>query len=139
MSVEHDKRIILYPAYINSKCTVAEGRRIPVGSACENPNVKEMMDCCVYLKIPSEIEIKHYPRSWPPSCRIRVQLRQEDGSPTNPDVPSRRVLMLKIAELVPKHPGRHKKAQKAEASSSSSGAAGNKQAAKKAGKKKKCP
>jgi hypothetical protein len=44
--------------------------------------------------------------------------------------------MMKIAELVPKHPGRHKKAQKVEAGSSSSGPGSSKQSSKK-GKKKK--
>ena len=75
-------------------------------------------------------------------CALKLYYRHSmhryvPGHMISASASSGRVLMLKIAELVPKHPGRHKKAQKAEASSSSSGAAGNKQAAKKAGKKKK--
>lgn len=140
MSVQHDKRVILYPAYINSKRTVAQGRRIPSDKACEDPNVMEIYDCLKYLKLPADIEDKQYPRDWWMSRgRLRVQLFQEDGTPTNPEVPTRRDMLLKVAELVPKHPGRHKKpGQKTEgASGSSSGGGAGGGGSSKKGKKKK--
>lgn len=143
MSVEHDKRVILYPAYINSKRTVSGGRRIPADKACEDPNVIEIFDALKYLKLPADIEDKQYPRDWWLSRgRLRVRLFNDDGTPTNPEVPTRREMLLRVAELVPKHPGRHKKpGQKGDggASGSASGggvAAGSKQSGKKGGKKK---
>lgn len=51
------KWVILYPVYINSKKTIAEGRRISASKACENPTCIEIADCCQYLKIPHAIEV----------------------------------------------------------------------------------
>ncbi|KAK3421379.1 hypothetical protein EUGRSUZ_G02037 [Eucalyptus grandis] len=57
------KWVVLYPAYINSKKTIAEGRRIRVEKACENPTCVEIGDCCGYLKLRFAVEIdKVYPR-----------------------------------------------------------------------------
>ncbi|EFJ39771.1 hypothetical protein VOLCADRAFT_78252 [Volvox carteri f. nagariensis] len=101
-----DRRVIVYPQYLDSTKTVAEGRRIPKTLACEDPFTNELYDCCKLLKLESQIEAKHYPRDWLPKGRIRVQLKGEDGKPINPEIPDRRTLMVKLAELIPKHPGR---------------------------------
>ncbi|CAA7403980.1 unnamed protein product [Spirodela intermedia] len=124
--------IVVYPVYINSKKTLAEGRRIGVSQACENPTCIEIGDCCGYLKLPFVIEIdKAYPRDFMQRGRVRVLLKKEDGSLINPDINSRKQLMIKVGELVPKHPGRTKKQ---EASTSSTAAATK---SNKGGKKKK--
>ncbi|XP_010521703.1 PREDICTED: signal recognition particle 19 kDa protein [Tarenaya hassleriana] len=115
------KWVILYPVYINSKKTVAEGRRISLGKACENPTCLEISDCCNHLKIPSAIELdKAYPRDFMQRGRVRVQLKREDGTLCNPAITSRKQLMQQIAELVPRHHGRVKK-QEAQSSSSNAG------------------
>lgn len=49
--------IVFYPIYINSKKTIAEGRRINVSKACENPTCVEIGDCCKHLKLPCAIEV----------------------------------------------------------------------------------
>ncbi len=49
--------VVIYPVYINSKKTLAEGRRISTSKACENPTVVEIGDCCQYLKLPCAIEV----------------------------------------------------------------------------------
>ena len=51
------KWIVLYPVYINSKKTIAEGRRIGLSKACENPTCAEIGDCCSHLKLPFAIEV----------------------------------------------------------------------------------
>ncbi|KAG7594437.1 Signal recognition particle SRP19 subunit [Arabidopsis thaliana x Arabidopsis arenosa] len=110
------KWVVIYPVYINSKKTVAEGRRISVSKSCENPNCIEISDCCKHLKLPSAVEIdKAYPRDFMQVGRVRVQLKREDGTLLNPAITSRKHLLQKIAELVPRHPERVKKqeAQKA--------------------------
>ncbi|KQJ84230.1 hypothetical protein BRADI_5g19500v3 [Brachypodium distachyon] len=48
---------IIYPVYLNSKKTVAEGRRIAAAKACADPTCNEILDSCAYLKIPCKIEI----------------------------------------------------------------------------------
>ncbi|GIL92593.1 hypothetical protein Vretimale_14008 [Volvox reticuliferus] len=101
-----DRRVIIYPQYIDALKTVAEGRRIPKPLACEDPNVGELHDSCQLLKLESAIEAKHYPRDWIPRGRVRVQLKGEDGKPMNPEIPDRRTLLVKLSELVMKHPGR---------------------------------
>ncbi|KAL3537183.1 hypothetical protein ACH5RR_000549 [Cinchona calisaya] len=111
------KWIVLYPIYINSKKTIAEGRRINVSKACENPTCAEIHDCCTHLKIPCAIEIdKAYPRDFMQRGRVRVLLKKEDGSLYNPAISSRKQLMLHVAELVPRHPGRTKKQEAASSS-----------------------
>ncbi|CAK9167290.1 unnamed protein product [Ilex paraguariensis] len=104
------KWIVFYPIYINSKKTIAEGRRINASKACENPTCVEIRDCCSYLKLPFAIEIdKAYPRDFMQRGRVRVLLKKEDGTLCNPAISSRKQLMLHVAELVPRHPGRTKK------------------------------
>ncbi|CAN7046056.1 unnamed protein product [Brassica oleracea var. botrytis] len=99
------KWVVMYPVYINSKKSVAEGRRISLSKACENPNCIEITDCCKHLKLPSAVEIdKAYPRDFMQVGRVRVQLKREDGTLLNPAITSRKQLMQKIADLVPRHP-----------------------------------
>ncbi|XP_068279509.1 signal recognition particle 19 kDa protein isoform X2 [Nyctibius grandis] len=38
--------ICIYPAYLNNKKTIAEGRRIPIDKAVENPTSTEIQDVC---------------------------------------------------------------------------------------------
>jgi len=52
-----DKRIIVYPAYINSKFTVKEGRRIPAPLACENPSAHEVMESVMRLGFKCDLEV----------------------------------------------------------------------------------
>eukprot|EP00887_Chlorella_sp_A99_P002125 scaffold21.g2125.t1 len=152
-SFAHDRRVIIYPHYIMRSKSVSEGRRIPKDKACENPTAPEILDCVVNgLNLQAEIEDKAYPRDWLIRGRVRVLLRNEDGSPVNPDVANRRTLLLKVAELVPRHPRRAGGkvpptleqqlitllSQPAPGSSGSAGAGSSKQqASKKSSKKKK--
>ncbi|XP_010915984.1 signal recognition particle 19 kDa protein [Elaeis guineensis] len=126
------KWIIIYPVYINSKKTIAQGRRISAEKACENPTCIEIGDCCSYLKLPFAIELdKAYPRDFMQRGRVRVLLKREDGSPYNPAIGTRKQLMLQIAELVPKHHGRTKKQEATATSNAGPSKSG------KGGKKKK--
>ncbi|XP_047073866.1 signal recognition particle 19 kDa protein-like [Lolium rigidum] len=105
---------IIYPVYLNSKKTVAEGRRIAAAKACPDPTCIEIADSCAFLKIPRAIELdKAYPRDFFQVGRVRVQLTNEDGSPVNPAIRTKKQLMIQIAELVPKHHGRTKKQEPA--------------------------
>ncbi|KAE8635622.1 hypothetical protein XENTR_v10002686 [Xenopus tropicalis] len=78
-----DRFICIYPAYLNSKKTIAEGRRIPI-----------------------EKGDKMYTREWNRDTqfrgRVRVQLRNEDGSSCVDKLSSRKAIMLRVAEEIPK-------------------------------------
>uniref|UniRef100_A0A2K6FN05 Signal recognition particle 19 kDa protein n=1 Tax=Propithecus coquereli TaxID=379532 RepID=A0A2K6FN05_PROCO len=43
---DQDMFICIYPAYLNNKKTIAEGRRIPISKAVENPTATEIQDVC---------------------------------------------------------------------------------------------
>ena len=110
---KHDRRVIIYPSYINSRCSVAEGRRIPKDAACDAPNVLEIRDVLEKsMKLPCEVEDKSYPKDFWQRGRVRVTLKKEDGTPIAREFPTRRAVMLEIARLVPKHPGRQPGAPK---------------------------
>ena len=82
-----------------------QGRRIPKHLACEQPNVVEIKDVLEKsLKLPCAVEDKRLPRDFWQRGRVRVTLRKEDG--TLKEFPTKKALMIEIARLVPKHPGR---------------------------------
>ncbi|GAB4825621.1 hypothetical protein Ancab_008495 [Ancistrocladus abbreviatus] len=76
---------------------MAEGQRISVEKACENPTCVEIGDCCSHLKLPFVIEIdKAYPRDFMQRGRVRVLLKREEGTLINPAISSRKQLMLRV-------------------------------------------
>ena len=59
-------------------------------AACDHPTTPEIVDIVVNeLKLPGEVEVKHYPRDFMIRGRVRVQLCNEDGTPVNPAIPNR--------------------------------------------------
>ena len=51
---------VIYPIYMNSKKTIAEGRRLPVNKGVENPTAVELYEVCKYLGLPTELEVIQY-------------------------------------------------------------------------------
>ncbi|XP_035744351.1 signal recognition particle 19 kDa protein [Egretta garzetta] len=99
--------ICIYPAYLNNKKTIAEGRRIPIDKAVENPTSTEIQDVCAAVGFNVLLEKnKMYPREWNRDVqyrgRVRIQLKQDDGSPCLPQFPTRKSVMLYAAETIPK-------------------------------------
>lgn len=99
--------ICIYPAYLNNKKTIAEGRRIPISKAVENPTATEIQDVCSAVGLNAFLEKnKMYSREWNRDVqyrgRVRVQLKQEDGSLCLVQFPSRKSVMLYVAEMIPK-------------------------------------
>uniref|UniRef100_A0A4W5MZU8 Signal recognition particle 19 kDa protein n=1 Tax=Hucho hucho TaxID=62062 RepID=A0A4W5MZU8_9TELE len=100
---EKERFICIYPSYVNSKKTLAEGRRIPaekVNQICSN--------LLIYL-----VQIhggrlinKMYSREWNRDVtfrgRVRVQLKQEDGTLCSDKFASRKDVMIYCAEMIPK-------------------------------------
>nr|XP_002744754.2 signal recognition particle 19 kDa protein isoform X1 [Callithrix jacchus] len=104
---DQDRFICIYPAYLNNKKTIAEGRRIPISKAVENPTAAEIQDVCSAVGLNVFLEKnKMYSREWNRDVqyrgRVRVQLKQEDGSLCLVQFPSRKSVMLYAAEMIPK-------------------------------------
>uniref|UniRef100_A0A5F8HH79 Signal recognition particle 19 kDa protein n=1 Tax=Monodelphis domestica TaxID=13616 RepID=A0A5F8HH79_MONDO len=92
---DKDRFICIYPAYLNNKKTIAEGRRIPMDKAVENPTATEIQDVCLAVGLNVHVEKnKMYSREWNRDLqyrgRVRVQLKQEDGSLCLVQFPSRK-------------------------------------------------
>jgi signal recognition particle subunit SRP19 len=84
---EQSRWICIYPAYLNNKKTVAEGRRIPLDKACENPTCNEIRDVLLNAGFKVELEAhKVHPRELQKyellyKGRVRVQLKTDDDKP----------------------------------------------------------
>ena len=49
--------LFIYPVYLNSKKTEAQGRKIPKERAAENPTTAEVAEICRYFNLSYEIEV----------------------------------------------------------------------------------
>ncbi|XP_052594989.1 signal recognition particle 19 kDa protein-like [Peromyscus californicus insignis] len=76
---DQDRFICIYRAYLNNK-TIAEGRRIPISKAVENPTATEIQDVCSAVGLNAFLEKnKMYSREWNHDVqyrgRVPVQLK----------------------------------------------------------------
>jgi len=135
---DKERWICVYPAYINNKKTLAEGRKIPKAKGCEDPNYQEIRDVIAAAGFTVGVENKVYSRekSHEPTIRgrIRVQFKNDDGTPLNPNFPNRESLLLYCGEMIPKLKARVEKANKP--SGSGAATAGGGGGGKKKGRRK---
>lgn len=101
---EDFKRFVcVWPAFINSDLTIPKGRRIAKEKACPDPLVQEMSEVCQHYRLPHAIEpYKAYGRQPGYPGRIRVRLRNDAGELIDEEIATRRDLMVKMGELIPK-------------------------------------
>ena len=131
---DRERWICIYPAYLNSKKTLAQGRRIPKDKAVENPTHQEIRDVLVAAGFKVGVENKLYSRE--PSKellyrgRIRVQLKNDDGTPTIPEYPTRDSLLLYLGDTIPKLKTRVNKPSGSDQSQQQSSAGGKKKGKK---------
>ncbi|KAK9758573.1 SRP19 protein [Popillia japonica] len=96
----------LAQAYINSKKTLAQGRRLQKEKCVENPTHQEIRDVLAAAGLKVGVENKLYSRERSKELlfrgRIRVQLKNDDGSPCNPNLPTRDSLLHHLGEMIPK-------------------------------------
>lgn len=125
---DRERWICIYPAYINSKKTIAEGRRIPKDKAVDNPTHQEIRDILVAAGMKIGVENKLYSRERSKELlyrgRIRIQLKNDDGSPCNPDFPTRESVMLHLGQMIPKLKSRASKQGGGDQGSQGGGGAG---------------
>ncbi|KAK6178500.1 hypothetical protein SNE40_013283 [Patella caerulea] len=113
---DRERWICIYPTYINSKRTVQEGRRVPCSKAVDNPTYSEIKDVCAAAGLTLGVENKVYPRELDhrdPKCRgrIRIQLKNEDGSIMHEKFPTRKSVLFYLAETIPKLKSRQSSSQ----------------------------
>ncbi|XP_052787783.1 signal recognition particle 19 kDa protein-like [Mya arenaria] len=104
---DRERWICVYPAYLNSKKSVNEGRRIPKEKCVDNPLYTEIRDVCLNAGLAIGVENKTYCRELEHKDlkyrgRIRVQLKNEDGSIKDERFPNRHSLLLYLGETIPK-------------------------------------
>jgi len=125
---DKERWICIYPAYLNSKKTRGEGRRIPAANAVENPNYQEIRDVIAAAGFVVGVENKKYCRevSNEPTARgrIRVHFRNDDGSLINPQYPTRDALLIHCGEMIPKLKSRTDKSSKSQQEAPAGAAAG---------------
>lgn len=63
------------------------------------------------IQLPVEAQKQSHPADFFHRGRVRVALKGADGLPINPEIPDRKALFLKVAELIPKLPGRSPEAR----------------------------
>ncbi|KAF7271159.1 hypothetical protein GWI33_015928 [Rhynchophorus ferrugineus] len=122
---ERERWICIYPAYINSKKTRAEGRRLPKNKCAENPTYQEIRDVLVAAGLNVGVENKLYSRERSKELlyrgRIRVQLKHDDGSLYNTSFPTRDSVMLHLGSMIPQLKTRQTKASAEPTAQSSQG------------------
>eukprot|EP00092_Neocalanus_flemingeri_P013089 GFUD01014104.1.p2 GENE.GFUD01014104.1~~GFUD01014104.1.p2 ORF type:complete len:175 (+),score=60.66 GFUD01014104.1:59-583(+) len=104
-----ERFICIYPAYLNSKKSISEGRRLPMTKAVENPTYQEIKmvldDAGYVLGQTYVLEGKFYPRerSKEPMFRgrFKVQLKQSDGELLKEEFPTRDSIMEYLGEKMP--------------------------------------
>mmetsp|Transcript_7354 Transcript_7354/g.10865 ORF Transcript_7354/g.10865 Transcript_7354/m.10865 type:complete len:128 (-) Transcript_7354:426-809(-) len=92
----------IYTSYLNSKVPQSLGRRVNKGVAVENPKAQEISEVLQFLKLPHCIENKAFPRDILDRGRVRVMLKNESNEFNNPEVTSKRVLLNKLCEFIPR-------------------------------------
>mmetsp|Transcript_11751 Transcript_11751/g.20911 ORF Transcript_11751/g.20911 Transcript_11751/m.20911 type:complete len:150 (-) Transcript_11751:407-856(-) len=108
---QHDRRLVLYPAYLDAGSTVAQGRVLAKAEACPHPDVMEMYEACRYLGLQTQVEDKHYPRAWWTRGRLRVKLCDTAGDPVIASIPNKRTLLQKVSAHIKAMPVRKKPPQ----------------------------
>jgi signal recognition particle subunit SRP19 len=111
--IDESRYTCIWPAYLDSQKTVAEGRRVPKELACDKPLTDDIAYACLRLSLRHVIEpYKQYPRDWNSPGRVKVQIHEKDGSLINPEIPTKNALLLKLAELIPQLPTRIQRLEK---------------------------
>ncbi len=93
----------IYPIYLNRAKKQSEGRRVPLSKSVDRPSVIDLGEICLQLRLPYLIEgNKCYCRDYTQRGRIRVQLKQSDGTAYNANIHNKNQFLLYAGENIPK-------------------------------------
>ncbi|XP_012283550.1 signal recognition particle 19 kDa protein [Orussus abietinus] len=120
-NLDFKKWVCIYPVYINSKKTLAEGRKLAKDKCVENPTYEEIRDVLAAAGLCVGVENKIHPRERSKELqhrgRIRVVLKDPYGLPLNPIFPTRDSLLVYLGAMIPKLKTRKTKQVSSESSS----------------------
>merc|ERR1719334_639207 len=78
-------------------------RKIALKYCVEQPHPSDIAEVCKYLGLPFYIELnKKHPRDFFNRSRVRVLLKNEDGTLRRQDVPNRYSLLIALGKMIPK-------------------------------------
>ncbi|KAH0952538.1 hypothetical protein HN011_002283 [Eciton burchellii] len=121
---ERERWICIYPIYLNSKKSLAGGRKLPKEKCVENPTHQEIRDVLIAAGFNVGVENKLHPkeRSKEPLYRgrIRVQLKNDNDMPVRPEFPTRNSILEYVGTTIPKLKTRQGKQSSSEQISQSS-------------------
>ena len=107
MATREDRRVVLWPAFIDAALTCKEGRRVGKAEAVAAPGIAAMRDSCTRLGFAADLEPgKKYPRDVYTRGRVLVRFFEADGTtPVHREIRTRRQLLRAIVRLIPQDPG----------------------------------
>ncbi|KAL6260193.1 hypothetical protein P5V15_007727 [Pogonomyrmex californicus] len=118
---ERERWVCIYPIYLNSKRSLAGGRKLAKDKCVENPTHQEIRDVLLAAGMNVGVENKLHPkeRSKEPLFRgrIRVQLKNDDGTPVKSEFPTRDSLLEYVGTSISKLKTRQGKQSSSEQSS----------------------
>jgi signal recognition particle subunit SRP19 len=99
--------VCIYPAYINAKKTRAQGRRVGKTKAIDNPTANEMRDILENIGLKTLLESnrlysREESREPQQRGRVRVQLKNEDGSLIKDQFKNKDDLLFYLVDMIPK-------------------------------------
>ncbi|XP_012253833.2 signal recognition particle 19 kDa protein [Athalia rosae] len=122
--------VCIYPAYLNSKKTLAEGRKLAKDKCIENPTHQEIRDVLAAAGLKVGVENKLHPRERSKELlyrgRIRVHLKNDDGTPVQPNFPTRDSLLVYLGSTIPKLKSRQTRQTSSDQSSQQSSSSSKK-------------
>lgn len=96
---------VVYPCYFDKNRSVREGRRVNSDRAVANPLAKTVSDACRSLGLPVLLELdKTHPQDFGNPGRVRVMLKDDNGTFFNPQFKHKRHLFNAISEFLKTHP-----------------------------------
>jgi len=101
--VDPKKWRCVYPCYLNKNKTLQEGRKIAKKYCVEHPHPSDIAEVAKYFGLPFYIELnKTHPRDFFNRSRVRVLLKNKDGSLRRQDIPNRYSLLIALGKMIPK-------------------------------------
>ncbi|XP_043287921.1 signal recognition particle 19 kDa protein [Venturia canescens] len=102
---DRERWVCIYPIYLNSKRTLAEGRKLSKDKCVENPTHQEIRDVLIAAGLKVGVENKLHPKERSKEVlyrgRIRVQLKNDDGTPVHSSFPTRDSILLHLGTTIP--------------------------------------
>ncbi|KAJ3114448.1 hypothetical protein HDU96_002068 [Phlyctochytrium bullatum] len=90
----------VYPVYLDAGRSTRAGRMIPAPKAIKEPSIVYITECCKTLRLNMIVDQrKRHPKDPLNYGRIRIQIRSPTGQPMRSDIPNKKALLLKIAEM----------------------------------------